>query len=250
MAGHSQFKNIMFRKGAQDKKRSKLFARLAREITVAAKQGLPDPAMNPKLRAAIAAARKENMPKDNIDRAIKKSQGADAENYDEVRYEGRGPGGVALIVEALTDNRNRTAGEVRSIFSKHGGAMAENGSVSFMFQRVGAIQYPLEKGSNDAMLEVALEAGADDCVTSAEGHEFVCAPDDFAAVRDALEKALGPASGSRIVWKPQTMTAVDDDDTARGLMKLIDALDENDDVSDVYANFDMSEEQMARLSEG
>jgi len=247
MAGHSQFKNIMFRKGAQDKKRSKLFSKLAREITVAAKQGLPDPAMNPKLRAAIMAARKENVTKELIDRAIKKASGADAENYEDVRYEGYGPGGVAVIVEALTDNRNRTAADVRSLFSKWGGNLGADGSVAFLFSRVGAILYPPEKGSADAMLEAALEAGADEVLSGEEGHEFLCPPDDFAAVRDALEKALGAPSSARIVFKPVELKTIEGD-VAQSMLKLMDSLDDHDDVNQVYANFDISEADMEKLS--
>jgi YebC/PmpR family DNA-binding regulatory protein len=246
MAGHSQFKNIMFRKGKQDKERSKLFSKLAREITVASKGGLPDPAHNPRLRTAILAAKQQSMPKDNIERAIKKGQGGDAENYDEVRYEGYGPGGVALIVEALTDNRNRTAGDVRSAFSKFGGTLGETNSVSFMFTRIGAIAYPLDKGSEDAMLEVALDAGADEVVTSAEGHEFLCSIDDFASVRDALEAKLGPPLSAAMVWRPVNTTPVKDD-IGESLIKLIDMLDDNDDVQNVYGNYELSESLMEKL---
>ncbi len=247
MAGHSQFKNIMFRKGAQDKKRSQLFSKLAREITVSAKQGLPEPDKNPKLRAAIIAARKENMPKDNIERAIKKALGGDADNYEEMRYEGYGPGGVAVIVEALTDNRNRTGGDIRSIFSKHDGNMGETGSVSFMFLRTGSITYPADKGSADAMLDVAIDAGADECVSTDEGHEFLCAPDNFGGVRDALEAKLGPAATARIVWKPQNSVAVNEE-TGQTLLKMLDALDDHDDVQRVYSNFDMPEALLEKLS--
>jgi YebC/PmpR family DNA-binding regulatory protein len=247
MAGHSQFKNIMFRKGAQDKKRSKLYSKLAREITVAAKSGLPDPAYNPKLRAAIAAAKKESMPKDNVDRAIKKALGGDTENYEEVRYEGYGPGGVAIIVEALTDNRNRTAPDVRSYFSKFGGSMGTDGSVAFLFNRVGSLSYPLDKGSADQMLDVAIEAGADEVITTDEGHEFLCAVDSFGEVRDALEKALGTSEAARIVFKPLDTKPVDED-TARMLMKLMDALDDHDDIQQVYANYEMSDAVMERLA--
>src|SRR5690242_5698036 len=207
MAGHSQFKNIMFRKGKQDKERSKLFSKLAREITVASKTGLPDPSHNPRLRTAIIAAKAQSMPKDNIERAIRKGQGGDAENYDEVRYEGRGPGGVALIVETMTDNRNRTSADVHAAFSKYGGAMGETGSVSFMFDHVGVITYPPEKGSEDAMLEAALETGANECVSTADGHEFLTSMEDFAAVRDALEAKLGAPQSAGIVWRPQNMVS-------------------------------------------
>jgi YebC/PmpR family DNA-binding regulatory protein len=247
MAGHSQFANIMHRKGKQDAKRSKLFSKLAREITVAAKLGLPDPNMNARLRAAILAARAENMPKDNIDRAIKKAAGADGENYDEIRYEGYGPGGVALIVEALTDNRNRTASDVRSYFTKAGGNLAETGAVSFMFDRAGVIEYDADKGSADAMVDAALEAGADDCISSEDGHEFVCAPDNLADVTKALEERLGEARKSSLVWRPQNTIAVDDE-TGEKLMRLIDTLDDHDDVQHVYANFELSDALMAKLS--
>lgn len=247
MAGHSQFKNIMHRKGKQDAKRSKLFSKLAREITVAAKLGLPDPNMNARLRAAILAARAENMPKDNIDRAIKKASGADGENYDEIRYEGYGPGGVALIVEALTDNRNRTASDVRSYFTKAGGNLAETGAVSFMFDRVGVVEYDADKGSADAMLEAALEAGADDCASSEDGHEFICAAENLAEVTKALESQLGEARKSGLVWRPQNTVAVDDE-TGEKLMRLVDNLDDHDDVQHVYANFELSEAMMAKLA--
>jgi len=245
MAGHSQFKNIMFRKGAQDAKRSKLFSKLAREITVSAKSGLPDPEKNPKLRAAIIAARKENMPKDNIERAIKKALGGDAENYEEVRYEGRGPGGVALIVEALTDNRNRTASDVRSLFSKYGGQSGE--TVSYMFDRLGQIQYPAAAGSAEAMLDAAIEAGADDCQSTDQTHDLFCAPDALNEVREALEKKFGPAQSAKLVWRPQTSVPVEGE-AAETLIKLLDALDDHDDVQTVTANFEMSEDTMAKLT--
>jgi YebC/PmpR family DNA-binding regulatory protein len=246
MAGHSQFKNIMFRKGKQDKERSKLFAKLSREITVAAKAGMPDPAHNPRLRTAIIAAKQESMPKDNIARAIAKATGGDAEHYDEVRYEGRGPGGVALIVQALTDNRNRTSADVRAAFSKHGGAMAENGAVSFMFDHVGIIAYPPQKGGEDAMLEAALEAGADECITTGEGHEFLCSIADFAAVRDALEAKLGVPASAAIVWRPKTNVEVPDE-AGESLIKLIEVLDDHDDVQNVYGNYELSDALMAKL---
>jgi YebC/PmpR family DNA-binding regulatory protein len=248
MAGHSQFKNIMHRKGKQDKERSKLFAKLSRELTVAAKSGLPDPAHNPRLRSAIIAAKQESMPKDNIDRAIQKAVGGSGENYDEVRYEGRGPGGAALIVQALTDNRNRTSADVRAAFSKYGGQMAENGSVSFMFDHVGVIAYPLDKGSEDAMLEVALEAGADECVTSEDGHEFISAIERYAAVRDALEAKLGAPASAAITWRPKNSVAVPDD-AGEQLIKLIDALDDHDDVQNVYGNYELSDALLSKLSE-
>jgi YebC/PmpR family DNA-binding regulatory protein len=245
MAGHSQFKNIMHRKGAQDAKRSKLFSKLAREITVSAKQGLPDPEKNPKLRAAIIAARKENMPKDNIERAIKKALGGDADNYEEARYEGRGPGGVSMIVEALTDNRNRTSGDVRALFSKYGGQMGE--TVAYQFDRLGQVQYPADKATADQMLEAAIEAGADDCQTNEQAHDVYCAPDALNDVREALEKRFGAASLAKLVWRPQSTVPVDGD-AAESLVKLLDALDDHDDVQNVYANFEMSDETMARLN--
>jgi len=247
MAGHSQFKNIMFRKNKQDAQRSKLFSKLSREITVAAKQGMPDPAHNPRLRAAILAAKAQSMSKDVIDRAIKKSQGGDAENYEEVRYEGFGPGGIAIIVEALTDNRNRTAADVRAAFSKYGGAMGENGSVSFMFSRVGSIVYPSNAGDADSMLEVAIEAGADESISSSEGHEFLSKVEDFAAVRDALEAKLGAPVSAKIMWRPGNTVQVGED-SAETLTKLLDTLDDHDDVQNVYANYEMSEALMEKLS--
>ncbi len=248
MSGHSQFKNIMFRKGKQDKERSKLFSKLAREITVASKLGLPDPAHNARLRAAIITARGENMPKDNIARAIKKGQGGDAENYDEIRYEGYGPGGVALIVEALTDNRARTVADVRAAFSKFGGVLGETGSVSFMFDRVGVFVYPKEKGSEDAMLEAALDAGADECISSDDGHEFLSSVENFAAVRDALEAKLGTPASSGIFFRPKNTVAVSDN-VGETLVKLIDALGENDDVQRVTGNYELSDALMAKLGE-
>ena len=247
MAGHSQFKNIMFRKGKQDAQRSKLFSKLSREITVAAKQGLPDPNHNPRLRTAILAAKAQSMSKDVIERAIKKSQGGDAENYEEVRYEGFGPGGVAIIVEALTDNRNRTASDVRAAFSKYGGALGETGSVSFQFSRVASITYPGNAGDADAMLEAAIDAGADESLSSSEGHEFLCRVEDFTAVRDALEAKLGPAQAAKIVWRAQVTVPVNEE-SGRTLTKLLDALDDHDDVQNVYANYEMSDALMEKLS--
>jgi YebC/PmpR family DNA-binding regulatory protein len=247
MAGHSQYKNIMFRKGRQDKERSKLFSKLAREITVASKQGLPDPAHNPRLRAAIIAARAENMPKDNIERAIKKGQGGDAENYDEVRYEGYGPGGVALIVEALTDNRNRTAADVRAAFSKYGGALRETNSVAFLFKRVGVIAYPKSSGDDDAMLEAAIEAGAEECDSTGEGHEFLTTVEDFPQVRDALESKLGAPQSASISWRPLNAIGVKDD-AGETLVKLIEVLDDHDDVQHVYGNYELSEALVEKLS--
>ena len=246
MAGHSKFKNIMHRKGRQDAMRSKLFSKLAREITVAAKMGLPDPAMNPRLRAAIIAARAENMPKDNIERAIKKASGGDTENYDEVRYEGYAPGGVALIVEALTDNRNRTASDVRSYFTKAGGALAETGAVAFMFDHVGEIEFDTKVASEDAMLEAALEAGADDVASSADGHVITTSLESFAEVAKALEAKFGEPRKSKLVWRPQNTISVDDE-TGEKILKLTNNLEEHDDVQNVYANFEISDALMAKL---
>jgi YebC/PmpR family DNA-binding regulatory protein len=246
MAGHSQFKNIMHRKGRQDKVKSKLFGKLAREITVSAKLGLPDPAMNPRLRAAIIAARAENMPKDNIDRAIKKATGGDAESYDEIRYEGYGPGGVAVIVEVLTDNRNRTAGEVRASFTKSGGNLAETGAVSFMFDHVGVVEYDASVGNADTMLEAAIDAGAEDVVSSESGHEIYTTQDSLAGVAKALEAKFGEARKAALVWKPQNAVAVNDEQGEK-LLKLMETLNEHDDVQNVYANFEVSDALMAKL---
>ena len=247
MAGHSQFKNIMHRKGKVDAVRSKVFSKLAREITVAAKMGLPDPNMNPRLRAAILAARAENMPKDNIERAIKKAAGGDADNYEEIRYEGYGPGGVAVIVEALTDNRNRTASTVRSYFSKHGGNLGETGSVSFMFNRVGQIHYKTEAGSADAIMEAAIEAGADDVQSDASGHLVSCSFEALSEVASAMQAILGEAETVRATWIPQTMAPVDED-KAQSMLKLVSALEDDDDVQNVYSNFEVSDEVMAKLT--
>jgi YebC/PmpR family DNA-binding regulatory protein len=247
MAGHSQFKNIMHRKGRQDAVKSKLFGKLAREITVSAKIGLPDPDMNPRLRAAIIAARAENMPKDNIERAIKKATGGDAENYEEIRYEGYGPGGVAVIVEVLTDNRNRTASEVRAAFTKSGGNLAETGAVSFMFDRVGVIEYAARAASPDAMFEAALEAGADDVVLSEGGHEIYAAADQYGSVAKSLEAKFGEPRKAALVWRPQNTVAVGDEQGEK-LLKLIENLNEHDDVQNVYANFEVSDALMQRLS--
>jgi YebC/PmpR family DNA-binding regulatory protein len=248
MAGHSQFKNIMHRKGAQDAKRAKVFTKIIRELTVAARSGLPDPASNPRLRAAIISARAGNMSKDTIDRAIKRGAGGeDGTNYEEVRYEGYGPGGVALIVEALTDNRNRTAGDVRTAFNKAGGALGETNSVSFMFQRLGEVTYPAKVASADAMLEGAIEAGADDVESGEEDHVILCAPDDLSAVRDALEATFGPSSSAKLVWRPATTAPVTDEDVAQSLFKFMDVLEDNDDVQTVYANFDIPDDLMAKL---
>src|ERR1700678_4058998 len=246
MAGHSQYKNIMHRKGRQDAMKSKLFGKLAREITVSAKLGLPDPGMNARLRSAIIAARAENMPKDNIDRAIKKAAGADAENYEEVRYEGYAPGGVAVIVEALTDNRNRTAGDVRSNFTKAGGALAETGAVSFMFDRVGLILFDKSVASDDAMLEAAIEAGADDVVSGADGHEVITALESLRDAQKALEAKFGEPRKASLVWRPQNTIAVDDE-AGEKILRLINTLEENDDVQNVYANFEISDALMAKL---
>jgi YebC/PmpR family DNA-binding regulatory protein len=248
MAGHSQFKNIMHRKGAQDARRARQFAKLIREITVSARQGLPDPTTNPRLRAAVTAARQANMPKDTVDRAIKKATGgAGGDDYAEVRYEGYGPAGVAVIVEALTDNRNRTASDIRSAFSKHGGALGETNSVSFLFNRMGVIRYPAPAASEDAMLEAAIEAGADNVESDGEAHEVTCAIEDFFGVRDALESRFGPPESARLEWRPTTQVTLDED-RAASLLKLLDALDESDDVQNVYANFDIPDSIMQRLS--
>ena len=247
MAGHSQFKNIMHKKGRADKARSKLFGKLAREITVSAKLGLPDPAFNPRLRAAVIAARAENMPKDNIDRAIKKSQGADTANYDEIRYEGYGPGGVAIIVEALTDNRNRTAGEVRAIFSKNGGNLAETGAVSFMFSHVGIVEFDAKVASADAMLDAAIEAGADDVISSDDGHQIITTPDTLNDVAKALEAKFGEPRKASLLWKPQNTVALDDE-SGEKVLKLIESLDDSDDVQNVYANFEVSDALVAKMS--
>ena len=249
MAGHSQFKNIMHRKGAQDAKRAKVFTKLIRELTVSAKSGLADPSMNPRLRAAVLAAREANMPKDTIDRAIKRGAGGDADtNYEEVRYEGYGPGSVAIIVEALTDNRNRTASEVRSAFAKHGGNLGETNSVSFMFDRIGAIRYPAAAANAEAMFEAALDAGADNVESSEDGHDVTCAPDDLNAVREALEAAFGAPASARLDWRPQTTVPVADDQAAQTLMKLLEVLEDNDDVQRVQANFDIPQDVLERLS--
>ncbi|WP_185983331.1 YebC/PmpR family DNA-binding transcriptional regulator [Aureimonas mangrovi] len=247
MAGHSQFKNIMHRKGRQDAVRSKMFSKLAREITVAAKAGLPDPDMNPRLRLAVNNAKAQSMPKDNIDRAIKKAAGGDTENYDEVRYEGYGPGGVAVIVEALTDNRNRTASNVRSYFTKSGGALGETGSVAFMFDRVGEIVFPVTVGDADKVMEAAIEAGADDVQSDADGHRIITAFEDLGEVSAALEKSLGEAESVKAIWRPQTGTPVDEE-KAQSVLRLIANLDDDDDVQNVYANFEVDDAVMAKLS--
>jgi YebC/PmpR family DNA-binding regulatory protein len=248
MSGHSQFKNIMFRKGAQDKKRGKVFTKIIRELTTAARMGLPDPNANPRLRAAVLAARQANMPKDTVERAIKRGAGGEGgENYDEVRYEGYGPGGVAIIVEALTDNRNRTASEVRAAFTKSSGALGETNSVSFMFDRVGEIVYPADIASADDMLEAAIDSGASDVESDDERHAVLSSIDDFNDVRDALERRFGAASSARLVWRPKN-TAPIDEETATSLFRLLETLEDSDDVQNVYANFDVAEDVIARLS--
>ncbi len=248
MAGHSQFKNIMHRKGRQDAKRARTFTRLLREVQVAARQGLPDPDANPRLRAAIQAARQANVPKDNIDRAIRRGSGGEGESLEEIRYEGYGPGGVAVIVEALTDNRNRTAAEIRSIFAKLGGSLGETGSVSFQFDRVGQIRYPPDAADADAMLEAAIEAGAEDCESTEEYHEITCAADDLSAVATALEGRFGPPESAVLTWRPQVTVPVDEEDKAATLLRLLEALDDSDDVQRVTANFEVPDEVMARLA--
>ena len=247
MAGHSQFKNIMHRKGRQDAVRSKLFSKLAREITVSAKLGVPDPDMNARLRAAILAARAENMPKDNIERAIKKAQGGDAENYDEVRYEGYGPGGVAVIVEALTDNRNRTASDVRAMFAKNGGNLAETGAVSFMFDHVGLVEFAPAVADAETMFEAALDAGADDVVSSESGHEIYVAQDRLREVGKALEAKFGEPRKAALVWKPQNTLPLQDLEGEK-LLRLIESLEDHDDVQHVYANFEVSDALFAKMS--
>jgi YebC/PmpR family DNA-binding regulatory protein len=247
MAGHSKFKNIQHRKGAQDSKRAKRFNKLAREITVAVKQGMPDPQYNPRLRAALAAARVQNMPKDRIDRAIKQASGAEGAVYEAVRYEGYGPGGVALIVESLTDNRNRTAADVRSAFTKLGGVLGETNSVAFQFSHVAQLLYPAKTASSDAMFEAAVEAGADDVESDEETHEITCSIEAFAQVRDALEAKFGGPDGAGLVWKPNVFSTPSEDQ-ATALLKLIDVLEDNDDVQTVAANAELSDELAARLA--
>ncbi len=247
MAGHSKFKNIQFRKDRQDGLRSKLFSKFSRDITLAAKQGLPDPAANSRLRLAIANAKAESMPKDNIDRAIKKAIGGDADTYEEIRYEGFGPGGVGLIVEVLTDNRNRAAANVRTLFGKNGGNMGDAGSVAFMFDRVGEIAYPPGAGTADAILEAAIEAGAEDAESDADGHLIRAAFEDFASVIEALEASLGPARTTAIVWRAKSDVPVSGQEAAT-LVKLVSALEDDDDVQSVWTNADVSDEEMARLA--
>jgi YebC/PmpR family DNA-binding regulatory protein len=246
MAGHSQFKNIMHKKGKADAQRAKLFSKLAREITVAAKMGLPDPDMNPRLRAAILAARAENMPKDNIQRAINKASGGEAESYEEIRYEGYGPGGAALIVEAMTDNRNRTASDIRSVFTKSGGNLAETGAVSFMFDRVGVVAFDAETADADTMLEAAVEAGADDVVSTKDGHEVYCGQGSLAEVAKALEARFGEPRKAALVWKAQNTVSVDDE-AGEKLVRLMESLEDHDDVQNVFGNFEVSDGLMARM---
>ncbi|MFQ3666213.1 MAG: YebC/PmpR family DNA-binding transcriptional regulator [Sphingomonadaceae bacterium] len=241
MAGHSKFKNIMYRKGAQDAKRSRLFSKLAREITTAAKQGNSDPAFNPRLRAVIATARAASMPKDNIERALRKAEGNDAENYEEIRYEGFGPGGVAIIVEALTDNRNRTATDVRTAFAKNGGNVGSSGSVAHQFDRLGLITYPASAGSAEQVFEAALEAGAADVESNEDVHEIWTAPDALHEVARALEALLGEPAGAKLAWRPQSLVELSAED-ARQLLKMLEALEDSDDVQAVYGNHDMSDE--------
>jgi YebC/PmpR family DNA-binding regulatory protein len=248
MAGHSQFKNIMYRKGAQDKKRAKIFTKIIRELTTAARSGLPDPNSNPRLRAAVNAAKEANMPKDTVERAIRRGAGGDdGENYEEVRYEGYGPGGIAIIVEALTDNRNRTASDVRAALTKAGGNMGESNSVSFLFDRIGQVTYPAGAASADAMFEAAVEAGADNVESGGEEHAVTTAPETLNAVRDALEQRFGAPQSAKLVWKPKTLMPVEGE-SADHLFKLLETLEDSDDVQSVYANFDASDEVMARVS--
>ncbi|RMA41632.1 YebC/PmpR family DNA-binding transcriptional regulator [Rhodophyticola porphyridii] len=246
MAGHSKWANIQHRKGRQDAVRSKLFSKLAKEITVAAKMGDPDPDKNPRLRLAVKEAKSQSVPKDVIDRAIKKSLGGDAENYDEIRYEGYGPNGVAVIVEAMTDNRNRTASTVRSTFGKHGGNLGETGSVAFMFDRKGQVSYPADAGDADTVMMAAIEAGAEDVESSEDGHVIWCADTDLNEVSTALEAELGESESTKLVWRPTTTTELDLDG-AQKLMKLIEALEDDDDIQSVTANFEISDEIMEQL---
>ena len=247
MAGHSKWANIQHRKGRQDAKRSKMFSKLSKEITVAAKMGAPDPEFNPRLRLAIQAAKAQSMPKDNIDRAIKKSTNADEASFEEIRYEGFGPAGIGVIVEALTDNRNRAASEIRSIFTKSGGNLGETGSVSFMFDRVGFVEYPAGAGSEDDVMEAAIEAGADDVVSSSDTHEIYCAADQLAEVAGNLEKTLGEANTAKLIWRPQNEIEVTGD-KVESVMKLMNTLDDCDDVQNVYSNFDISEDDLERAA--
>ena len=248
MAGHSQFKNIMYRKGAQDKKRAKIFTKIIRELTTAARTGLPDVNANPRLRAAVNAAKVANMPKDTVERAIRRGSGEEGgENYDEVRYEGYGPGGIAIIAEALTDNRNRTASDIRTAFTKAGGNLGESNSVSFLFDRLGEVLYPASATSADAMFEAAVEAGADNVESGGEQHAITCAAEDLNAVRDALEKRFGVPQSAKLVWRPKVNTPVSGD-AADSLLKLLETLEDSDDVQNVYANFEMADDVLQRLS--
>jgi YebC/PmpR family DNA-binding regulatory protein len=247
MAGHSKYKNIMYRKGAQDKKRSAMFSKLSREITVAAKMGTPDPDMNARLRAAVNAAKAQSMPKDNIQRSIDKASAADAENYEDIRYEGFGPGGVSLVVEALTDNRNRTATNIRTAFSKNGGNLGASGSVTHGFSRLGLIEYPASAGSAETVFEAAIEAGAEDVESDEGGHEIWTAVDDLHGVARALETALGEAESVKLAWRPQTSVEVGESD-AEQLLKLVDTLEEDDDVQTVWGNYEVSEEVLEKLA--
>ena len=247
MAGHSKFKNIQFRKGRQDSLRSKMFSKLSRDITIAAKAGLPDPDANARLRLAIAHAKAESMPKDNIDRAIKKAQGGDLDTLEEIRYEGFGPGGVGLIVEVLTDNRNRAAANVRALFTRNGGNLGETGSVAFMFERLGEILYPLSAGSEETVLEAAVDAGAQDAESDADGHAILTAFEDLTTVAEALESRLGPPTSAQIIWRARSETPVDGQ-AAATLAKLVAALEDDDDVQSVWTNADIDEAEMARLA--
>jgi YebC/PmpR family DNA-binding regulatory protein len=248
MAGHSQFKNIMYRKGAQDKKRAKIFTKLIRELTTAARTGLPDVAANPRLRAAVLAARQANMPKDTVERAIKRGAGGDdGENYEEVRYEGYGPGGIAIIVEALTDNRNRTASDVRAAFTKSGGNLGESNSVSFLFDRLGQVSYPAGAAAADAVFEAAVEAGADDVESGADEHVVLSAPEALNQVRDALEAKFGAAASARLIWRPKALTPVEGEN-AESLFKLLESLEDSDDVQNLFANYEVADDVLARLS--
>jgi YebC/PmpR family DNA-binding regulatory protein len=247
MAGHSKYKNIMHRKGAQDKKRSSMFSKLSREITVAAKMGLPDPDMNARLRSAILAAKAQSVPKDNIQRSIDKASGADAENYEEIRYEGYGPAGVAIIVEALSDNRNRTATNVRTAFSKNGGNLGASGSVSHSFERLGLIEYPVGAGDPDKILEAAIEAGADDVESDEGAHRIWTSVETLHEVARALEPLIGESEGAKLAWKPATEIEVRGDDAAT-LMRLIDALEDDDDVQTVWGNYEIPDEELEKLS--
>lgn len=248
MAGHSKFKNIMHKKGRQDAARSKLFSKLSRDITVAAKAGLPDPAMNPRLRLAVLNARAESMPKDNIERAIKKGAAGETDNYEEIRFEGFGPGGVGVIVEVLTDNRNRATSSVRATFGKNGGNLGENGSVAFMFDRMGAVVYPAKVGSEDQVMEAAIEAGAEDVESDEETHTIYTGFEDLGDVAEALEAKLGAAKSTGVVWRPKSTTPVSGD-AAKTLLKLMEALEDDDDVQNVYSNMEISDEEMASLAD-